>query len=653
VIFLCGIAGFNFADRALAKAMCSAMKHRGPDDSGQYADSLITLCHLRLSIIDLSKKGHQPMCNEDKSVWVTYNGEIYNYPQIRERLEEKGHRFSSHSDTEAIIHAYEEYGFECLTHFRGMFAFAIWDSKKKILFIARDRLGIKPVYYYRNEKENKFCFASEIKAILQDPDIKREMSKQDLHDYLTFRYVPLENTMFSGIKKLLPAHYMVMRLGKNRISDFKTVKYWEPSWDLKKTQEESAASEYRRLLSHSVISRLRSDVPLGVFLSGGIDSSTILSIMSENVEKQIKTFTVGYGLPNFTDETGVAAKVARHYNTDHHEFIVPENPVNTLPEIVWHMDEPLADPTALPIFHLSRLSKKYVTVVLLGEGADETLAGYEHYKIMSIQKKLNRFVPKPVRTTLIPAAFNITPDRVKDRFFKYSTSLGEEGKRRFFKFLGHSKAEDSYVTINSIFNEDEKKMLYGKSMAGDYSGPERIIRHALQQMPQNNGGAGFLNSLLSVDKDTFLQHLLIKTDKMSMASSIETRVPFLETDVVEFLSTVPEKYKLHGMKEKYLLRRAFTKRLPDFITQKKKQRFFVPIHEWIAQNQDIERVLLSSSLEKGGYIRSGYIKSVFDKYDKSKLYYGRQMWTLLNLELWHRTFIDGDMKKPVLRMDRI
>lgn len=626
---MCGICGFTgFEDKLLLKRMIDAIKHRGPDDSGLYIDKNVCLGHKRLSIIDLSG-GHQPMHNEDESIWIVFNGEIYNYKELKKELESK-HKFYTNSDTEVIIHLYEEREEDCVQLLNGMFAFAIWDSNKKILLLARDRIGIKPLYY--TIIDDKLLFASEIKSIFQYQELKREINRQCLHDYLSLRYVPEPKTIIKTVNKLPPGHFMIYKNG-----DISIKKYWQlemkPFDDI---NEVDCIKIFGELLKNSVERMLISDVPLGVYLSGGIDSGTIVGIMSKLKNESTKTFSIGYNMEGFEDELKSAERVANYFNTDHHEFVIDFNPMEILPKTIWHMDEPIADPAALPVYLLSKMAKKYVTVVLVGEGADECLAGYEQYKIMLLANKMKK-IPVFIRSKIIPKLMEITPNIAFNKIFKYSSMLGDEGKKRAINFISSfGTVYEDYCEINFIFTEDEKEELYGN--CNKFENSSRIFK------PHFYGKNNLLNEMLLADNKTFLLHLLTKADKMTMAFGVEGRVPYLDNELVRFCSTLPQNLKLRGNIDKYILRKAAKKFVPEFVTKRKKRRFFVPIHHWLENiiKEDVENIFSRENIENRGYFDYHYIDKLLRNYEKSKLYYGRQLWNLLTLELWCRVFIDNE-----------
>jgi asparagine synthase (glutamine-hydrolysing) len=629
---MCGIVGFNWDDKILLSKMMESIKHRGPDQKGVYIDENISLGSRRLSIIDLTKKGRQPIHNEDGSIWLIFNGEIYNYKEIRSDLEKKGHKFYSETDSEVIVHAYEEYGEECVKEFNGCFAFCIYDSNKKKLFLARDRLGIKPLYYFFDKE--RFIFASEIKAILIH-DVKREINFNALHNFLSFRCNNLGETFFKGIFKLLPGHTLIF--------DYKNI-FIGKYWDLVMNPENESENFYSKLLyknlKESVEKRLMSDVPLGVYLSGGIDSSSIVALMSSLTDNSIKTFSVGYGLKDYVDELPKAKFAAEYFGTEHHEIIADEKCINLLPEIIWHLDEPIAVPSCIPTYLLSNHAKKYVTVVLTGEGADEQLAGYSRYKFMVLHDKYLRFSPLFIRKNLVNI-IKIIPDNYLDRFFKYSSALGGQAIKRLSKFVATNNKAEMYLELLSIFDEEEKNELYTKYTKGRVK--NNLIRELNRVFFENRGN--ILNNMLVFDnKVTLCDHILTKLDKTTMAASVEARVPFLDHMIVELAGRIPPRFKLKRSTEKYILKKTMKNNLPKQILKTEKEHFFVPIHILFKEELiDLAQEILSKrSIKKQGIFDYGYIEKIFKNFQKSRLYYCRQLWTLLTFQIWYKIYIEND-----------
>jgi len=636
---MCGIVGtVGFVDRGLLNRMIDVIKHRGPDDSGVFIDRNICLGIRRLSIIDV-KGGHQPIHNEDETLWIIFNGEIYNFISLREELRSKGHKFYTRSDTEVIIHLYEEEGEECLKKLRGMFAFAIWDNKKRKLFLARDIFGKKPLYYI--QFDGNFIFASEIKSILQHEGIKRRMNEKALYYFLTFRYVPGPMTMFEGIMKLQPGHHLVYH--NNRIE---IKKYWDIDFRSEDHPEQYYIKKLQELIEESVKIRLMSEVPLGAYLSGGTDSSTVVAIMSKFLDKPVKTFTVGFDDERF-DETKYAKIVADEFSTDYHELIIGMDSIKHLPKIVWYFDEPIADPAAIPTYLLSEFAKKEVTVVLTGEGGDELFAGYEQYKIIHNSKRFLGKFPKRLRKA-IPWLVKKSPKSMLNALFSYSSRLGEQGVRRFAEYVDSmDDLSKSYLSIVSIFDQNELDELILKNKYDVLEFVDGFLK---------NPSLNIIDRLLLIDTKVQLpDNLLMKGDRMTMAFSVEARNPLLDKKLSEFVSTTPSDLKLRGFTDKYILRKVMKKYVPKQIIKRKKQRFFVPIDIWFeGELKDIIKQLLSEEeVRKRGLFNYNYIQKIFNEYEKSKLYYSRQLWNLLNFELWCRIFLDGDPRNPKFDFDKL
>jgi asparagine synthase (glutamine-hydrolysing) len=613
---MCGICGFNWEDKKLVNDMVSIQQHRGPDQKGIFCDKNVSLGHARLSIIDLSIKGKQPMCNEDSSVWVTYNGEIYNFISIKKELEKKGHKFKSDTDTEVIVHAYEEYGEKCVSLFNGMFAFAIWDRKKNVFFIVRDKVGVKPLYY--SIIEDKLIFASEMKAILLHEKIKREINKSALYNFLTFRYSPGNNTIFEGINKLEPGYYLKYD-DKTKKGELK--KYGDFQLRPEKSSARKYAKDIDSAMQMAVGRRLMSDVPLGAFLSGGLDSTYIVALMQKQCNEAVKTFSIGFDSGEGYNETKFSKFVAEYYNTDHHEFFIKENSFNLLPKIMWHMDEPIADFASIPTYILSEFAKKKVSVVLTGEGADELFGGYRKYKYLKAFHPYYKTMPLSIRRIVSEAGgiFN------KSLFFK-----------RIQDFHSAKSVSDYYLQLVSFFSEREKKELCNGSLAGR---PDVDVVNPFFDKRK------IMDSMMALDFKTWLpEDLLMKVDKTTMAHSLEARVPFLDSNVVNLGCKIPHKLKLRFNKEKYVLRGAMKGKVPRKIYTRKKHGFNVPVHRWLEKElKGISQELLSKkSVEKRGFFNHNYIQKLFNNYSNSKVYYSRQLWTLLNFEVWARIYLDRD-----------
>ncbi len=615
---MCGICGFNWTDKDLLKSMTEIIRHRGPDGGGLYVDGKFSLGQRRLSIIDLSNAGNMPMYNEDRSMLVVFNGEIYNFKELREVLEKKGHRFSSDSDTEVIIHGYEQWGEEVVGKLNGMFVFCIYDLTNGKLFLARDRLGIKPLYYYWNE--DKFIFASEIKAILL-ASIDRQVNINAARNYLQLRYVPGEETLFLGIKKLLPGHLLVFDKGVN------IRRFWDvPVPLIRKTNSKEVKKKVFDLLVDSVRRRLVADVPVGVYLSGGIDSAAITALAAglKGDEEKVKTFSVGFG--SEFDELEKAKKVSEHFDTEHHEILVGDRISQMLPKLIWQLDMPHGDPVIIPQFKLSELASQKVKVVLSGEGADEIFAGYVQYKTF-LQAQKFKYVP------FGSSLMNRFSVKTLDKFFDYPSSMGRKGKEKVNDFLENlDENEKAYWDLISIMGREDRKMLFTEQLDRPFNPPKfDLVREPL------------LNQLLYYDIKKWLpNYVLFINDRMTMANSIEGRVPFLDHRLVEYSTSLPMKYKLNGGVTKSILRQTMKGILPD--TKVKKHAFLMPLDKWYKDElKDLSEMLFTpASVRKRGYFNYYYLKKIWENYDQSKLLYGKQLFTLLNFELWHKMFIDGD-----------
>jgi len=628
---MCGITGiYGFEDKHLITKMTSTLKHRGPDQYGYFNDKNISLGHRRLSILDLTKRGKQPMSNEDNSIFITFNGEIYNHLEIRKELEKKGHIYFSNTDTETVIHAYEEYGFDCLKLFNGCFAFALYDSNKKIIFLARDRLGIKPLYY--TFYNNNLLFASEIKAILKFKEIKKELNLQALNSYLTYFANIDSETIFKGIYKLKPAHYLIYD-GKNKI----VKKYWSLKLETEKKPLSYFIKKLRNNLKRAVDLRLMGEVPLCVYLSGGIDSSTIVALLHMS-KANIKTFSISFGYDEQKKEIDNAKRVSEFFKTDHSIIEVTPKTIKLLPEIIYYQDEPMADPTSIPTYILSKFTKKKgYTIALTGEGSDEIFCGYEQYKFIYLYNKYLKFIPKPIKLTL-PFLLKSLPKPFLNKLFKYSEALGEKAFERFKKFLTSPIPSKAYLEIISIFDEDEKKEIM-KNVVFNYNLEEWINKNFFIKKRD------ILTNLMNLElKTTLVENLLMKVDKNTMANAVEARVPFLDHTVVEDAFKIPSSYKLRHFVDKYILRKAMSDLLPKENVWAKKERFFVPINIWLDQDlrDYIKQIFDKKTFAKFKFFNTRYIDKIKKDLNKSKLFYTRQLWTLLNFYIWYKIYIEEE-----------
>jgi asparagine synthase (glutamine-hydrolysing) len=622
---MCGIAGEITADRRpvdrrVIAAMGERLRHRGPDDQGLYVNGHVGLAHRRLSVLDLSPAGRQPMSNEQGTVWIVFNGEIYNFQELRDTLSSR-YAFRSRTDTEVLLRLYEEYGLQCLNMLRGMFAFAIWDQPAKRLVLARDRMGKKPLFY--SVKNGSLTFASELKALL----VERPVPAVDpvaLHHYLTFQYVPAPLTIFEGVRKLRPGHVLVFEDGKLSESA-----YWSLNYDGKRKsrREEECREEFLALLTESVKLRLASDVPLGAFLSGGADSSTVVALMSRLMSQPVKTFSIGFKDDAF-NELPYAQAVAGQFGTEHHEFVVEPSAVEILPTLVRVYDEPYADSSAIPTYYVSQLSRQFVTVALNGDGGDELLAGYPRYRLAPPDGLAARWLPDGMRERLGPLA---------------RLPLNAPGLRPLRRRLERMLAPFSRTYMSRIcyFSPEEKTRLYGPEFAARVAGHDSA--DLLSAWFEEAQASHLLDRLLAVDTRSYLpDDLLVKVDRATMAHGLEARSPFLDHKLVEFAAGLPVHFKIRQGRSKYLLKEAMRGTLPDRILDRDKQGFAVPIDRWFRSDcrDFVGDVLLSSRSLSRGYFKPEAIRQLFDGHQQG-MDAGYRLYALLMLELWHREYLDG------------
>jgi asparagine synthase (glutamine-hydrolysing) len=639
---MCGITGvMQFGDGARVdpetlRRMCAAMVHRGPDDDGIYTAGSVGLGMRRLSIVDLAT-GHQPLSNEDGMVWIVFNGEIYNHAALRERLQSLGHRYSTHSDTETIIHLYEEYGQECVQHLRGMFAFAIWDAHRQCLFIARDRLGIKPLYYQLTSRQ--IVFGSEIKVVLACPGTGAEFDRAVLPEYLAFGYLSGEQTFYDGIRKLMPGHWMeVGRSAQVRIERY---------WDLPVTQTESPKPEsyyiqtYREMLEQAVSSHLMSDVPLGVFLSGGVDSSAVAALMTKIRHAPVETFSVGYSEDAYS-ELPYARMVAAHLNSVHHEVLVSRQDFfDSLPHLIWHEDEPIVWPSSVPLYFVAKLAHERVKVVLTGEGADETLAGYTRYAFTLRNAAWDR-----IYRSMIPGAVR---GSIRGSIADSTWISGKLRRKLSHTFLarnGNSWASFYFDNFFSAFSESDQAGLLTNEVLNECS-VGAAYQHVLKYWEHSSGE--MLHRLLYTDIKTYLVELLMKQDNMSMAASIESRVPFLDHPLVEFATNIPQSLQLGGFAGKRILKKAVEDLLPQSILYRQKLGFPTPFSRWLAgpQLDVIRKLLLEPRSMERGLFQPSAVERLFDEHRSGYRDHYDRIWRLLNLELWHRVCLEKEEHEPV------
>lgn len=622
--------------------MCKVLYHRGPDDEGVFIDDDINLGNRRLSIIDVSG-GHQPIHNEDESIWIVFNGEIYNYLFLRAALEQMGHKFYTDSDTEVIVHLFEEYGAYCVEKLRGMFAFAIWDRNAKELILARDIIGIKPLYY--TFFDEKLIFGSEIKSLLQFKEIKRELNLRALHYYLSLQYTPAPLTLFLGIKKLPPGHILRLKKGSITLSQYKDLS----TNFIKGLNRKGIKREIKNLLRESVQLRLMSEVPLGVFLSGGLDSSSILAEMSNIVDEQIKTFSIRFPGKK-DDDASFSRKVADHFETEHYEIDMNSEVLRYLPKMIWHFDDLVSDAGALPYFALSKFAKKYVTVILTGDGGDEILGGYHKYNLLKKGILASHVIPKTFRVKVL--------SRIAKKFPETSTINGIP------KFLRKSKEaleflsleKDEQYLIDSIFNDTEKVQLYDDQLFSlTMEKTVNAFHPYIRKVKSSN--SWFYLDLKFLLGDFFL----MRTDKMTMANSIEARVPFLDQELVTFSMKIPYSVKMKSTrfkkKTKPILREIMVNSLPEIILSRKKAGINVPLKIWYEDylRYLFSNILLDSETQKRQYFKNKTIRKIIawlDTHKSWRLSRINKLWVLLNFEIWHRIFMDQDnLQNPNLDLN--
>jgi len=649
---MCGISGLvNCGDRETLARMTNVQVHRGPNDSGlwdrRFPDgSYIGLGSRRLSILDLSPDGHMPMCNEDRTVWITYNGEIYNFAELRRELENKGHRFASHTDTEVIVHLYEQEGRDCVKRLNGMFAFAICDlrSTDPVLFLARDHFGIKPFYYFQDGE--RFAFASEIKALLQVAGIEAELDPESVHQYLTFLWVPDPKTMFRRVLKLPAGHYALFSRGELKIRQ-----YWDltfPSADQTYARsDQDLAEEIRQRFRRSVEAQMISDVPIGAFLSAGLDSSSIVAMMQRATNQPVRTYTITFPKKYRVGETtldnpAVATRLAHHLGCENQLIVVEPDVTSLLPQLIWHMDEPAADPAIITAYLVCKAASKQATVLLSGVGGDELFAGYRKY-VAHYWGETYGSVPAVARR-LAEASLPALPSL-------RGTAL--KGRIRLAKKMARSASLnpiDRFIVNCTYFDEYQKSELYNTDFAAEASTSNPAREHlAAFERVQN---ADFLHQMLYLDTKIFMPTLnLTYNDKMSMASSVEVRVPFLDRDLAEFVAwNVPPNRKLKGLLRpttKYIFRLAMRDILPREVLQQPKAGFAAPVDYWLAHElKEMSDDLLSEErIAKRGLFRPSAVRRYLEEHRSGRHDWAMQIWQFLTLELWMQTFMDGGARK--------
>jgi asparagine synthase (glutamine-hydrolysing) len=626
---MCGIAGFadnagrtatgrHDRDFALVHGMCDVIRHRGPDDEGIHVEPGVGLGMRRLSIIDLST-GHQPIHNEDETVWIVFNGEIYNYRELRRQLEAAGHRFYTSSDTETIVHAYEQWGEAAVGRLRGMFGLAIWDRRSRTLLLARDRAGIKPLHYA--EADGRLYFGSEIKSLMAAGVVDRQIDLHALDHYLAFLYAPPDRSMFKGVRKLPPGHLLRWNRGRAEIRRF---------WQIDATERfdgspGEAAARLRTVLADAVRSHMVSDVPLGAFLSGGVDSSIVVGLMAESSDRPVRTFSIGFDEREF-DELDHARAVARHFRTDHHEVVVRPDAVQILDRLVAHFDEPFADSSAIPTWYVSEVASRHVTVVLSGDGGDELFGGYDRYVPHPRVAQFDR-LPVPGLRQAAAAVWPVLPHGLRGKNFLRHVSKAEDGR---------------YLDSIAFFQADERQALYSadvrtaiNSRHADSLVLSRLRRFA--SLPPHG-------RMMRLDFETYLpEDVLTKVDRMSMAHSIESRVPLLDNRVIDFAASLPSPLKIANGRRKHILKEAVRDLLPGSIFSRRKQGFGVPIGAWFRGGLSslLTDVLASPRARQRGYFDAKFVSRLIAEHRSGKRDHTLRLWQLLLFELWHREYLDS------------
>jgi asparagine synthase (glutamine-hydrolysing) len=627
---MCGITGFVYnperpVERDVLERMNRAIAHRGPDEDGFYVNKNVGLAMRRLSIIDLAS-GQQPIHNADKTKWIVYNGEIYNYREIRRDLEKRGHRFYTNSDTETVVHLYDRYGEQCVDHLRGMFAFAVWDEADSSLFLARDRVGKKPLLYSHSE-DGSIVFGSEFRALLEHPSVGRDIDLEAIDAYLSYLCVPAPLTAYKQIRKLEPGHWLRWKDGR-----IETRRYWQPDFSRKiRIAEEEAIEETTRLLRESTRLRLVSEVPLGAFLSGGVDSSTVVALMAQESSTPVKTFSIGFEEQDFS-ELKYARRVAEHVGAEYHEFIVRPNALDILPKLVEHYGEPYADSSAIPTFYVSRETRRHVTVALNGDGGDESFAGYERHAAMRLAEGYRR-IPKALRKVFVEAPVALVPTSEIRR------SRARDAKR--FLRAANLPKSDRYFRWMSTFDRDAKSRIYTPDFAASLNG--RDASRYMDRWFASANGTGVVDAAMLNDLMTYLPNdLLVKVDIASMANSLEARSPFLDHKVIEFAASLPEGLKMRRFETKSLLKKVASRLVPRDVVYRRKMGFGVPVGKWFRgeMRSFINDVLLSERALKRNIVRPETLRRYVAEHTGGERDHQFQLWTLMMLELWFQRFID-------------
>ncbi len=636
---MCGIAGIvGEANEGLVRRMTDIIAHRGPDDSGikifQNGGTPVSLGHRRLSIIDLSSAGHQPMANEDETIWITFNGEIYNFPELREQLLTKGHRFRSRTDTEVLIHGYEEWGIEFVKRLNGIFAFGLWDARRQLFHLARDRYGVKPLYYW--QEGSRVLFGSEIKSLLCDPTLNREIDRDTLLAYVKFRYCPEPLTLFKRVRKVLPGHVMTFNKGKGSAWRFYELVFNE---SLRGENPKALAGSLREILFESVRRQMISDVPVGLFLSGGVDSGALLAMAKSFNPEPLKTFTIGFRredqrFERQPDDVRYARELAHLYGTDHKEIILEPRIVDLLPKIIWHLDDPIADPAAITSYLVCQAARSENTKVLLsGQGGDEVFCGYPWHLAVQLSRYFNA-LPKPARDLVggilkrLPAAKGGPLTGTFRRLRKFSSNAPFDFETQLIGFLSYAYNEHLHGLFGPAYSE--------RIQAG-------VAEHAHLQLLRQSKDWNYIQRMLHLDMGTFLPSLnLMYTDKTSMAFGVEVRVPLLDNQVVDFMASVPPELKIKGASRKYLFKQALHGLLPPHILHRKKAGFGAPIRTWIVSDlkEMIGDLLCETNLRKRGFFDPAYVRQLLRENAEGFHDHNYLIYVLLSFELWCRVYLD-------------
>lgn len=624
---MCGICGKLNFDRqspvlpGLVRAMADTIEHRGPDDDGYYVAGPIGLGFRRLSIIDLNT-GHQPLSNEDGTIWIAFNGEIYNYRELRDFLQKKGHIFKTKTDTEVIVHLYEEFGEHCVTQLRGMFAFAIWDSKEERLLLARDRVGIKPLYYWKSDRS--LVFGSEVKAILADTEVQPEIAPEVIDRFLTFFYVPGEETLLRNVFKLAPGCYLSAQNGKVSIRQ-----YWNLTFTAVERSVRAAETELLSLLDECVQMHMISDVPVGFLLSGGVDSTAMLGMAVGKTDHHLSSFTLGFDAPGLADERPYARLAAQRYGSEHHETsMTPEEFADFLPKFAWYMEEPVCEPQAIALYYVTKLAAQYVKVLISGEGGDEAFAGYPIYRNLLWLERMKR-ITRPINGLIAHGMESAYQRWHSYRFRKYGPLMKLPFESYYF----------SRTSSPSTFFNSQATKLYRPEFL--HAVDRRFSEEPAHRYLTDGQASGLVNRMLYADtKMSLPDDLLLKADKMTMANSVELRVPFLDHKFLEFAASLPENMKVRGFKTKYIAKQALRNRVPREILERKKVGFPVPYDVWMRRELKdwVSDVLLDREAMNRGYFRKDSIEGILDQ-DRKHCKHPKEVLSLVALELWHRSFL--------------